>query len=155
MEDDVAIQNEKQAIGVLDNYENSPSEREEAARYLEENPSDDAIQRLIKALTDDDFGVRWASSTALTKLGDHALPALLQALINDPSPRMRESAYHVMHYNHSLWIQSHSQPLMEAIKSLAPDVTTPKAAYQMLSEFDSRDKTEPLDELAKNISASE
>jgi HEAT repeat protein len=151
MEDDVAIKDEKEALEVLDNFENSTSEREEAARYLEENPSEDAIQRLIKALTDDDFGVRWASSTALTKLGDHALPALLQALINDPSPRMRESAYHVLHYNYSLWIQSHSKPLMDAIKDLAPDVTTPKAAYQMLREFEARGKTDSFERSTKNL----
>jgi hypothetical protein len=140
MEVVMTITNEKQAIKVLDNHEHDPIKREEAARFLEENPTENAVQRLIKALTDDDFGVRWAASTALTRLGDKALHPLLHALIDDTSPRLRESAYHVFHYNDSPWIRLHSKPLMDAIKSLAPDVTSPKAAYQMLKEFNSRDK---------------
>jgi HEAT repeat protein len=103
MEDDVNIENEKQAIKILDNYENNSVIREEAARFLEENPTENATQRLIMALTDDDFGVRWAASTALTKLGDSALPALLQALIKDPSTRIVACGFDFIR-SHS-WIQ--------------------------------------------------
>jgi HEAT repeat protein len=136
------IHNEKAALQILDNENNSISMREEAARFLEQNPTENATQRLIKALTDDDFGIRWAASTALTRLGEKVLPSLLQALIEDTSPRLRESAYHVFHYNDNPWIRQHSQPLMDAIKGLAPDVTSPKAAYQMLKEFNLRDKAD-------------
>jgi hypothetical protein len=140
MEIIMTITNEKQAMNVLDNSEHDPVKREEAARFLEENPTENAVQRLIKALTDDDFGVRWAASIALTRLGDKALPSLLQTLIDDTSPRLRESAYHVFHYNDNPWIRLHSKPLMEAMKSLAPDVTSPKAAYKMLKEFNLKDE---------------
>jgi HEAT repeat protein len=154
-EDEVTINNEKQAIEVLDNSENDLTKREEAARFLEDNPSENAIQRLIKALTDDDFGVRWAASTALSKLGDPAIPALLKTLMEDTSPRMRESAYHVLHYNDSQWVRMHSKPLMDAIKNIACDVTTPKAAYQMLKEFNSRDKMGTHDRSTQTVHAQE
>ena len=134
----MTIHNENQAIRVLDDEKNHTGLREEAARFLEENPTENAMQRLIQALTDDDFGVRWAASSALAKLGDRALPALLQVMIKDTSPRLRESVYHVLHYNQDQWIQWHSKPLMDAIKGVAPDVTAPQAAYQMLKEFNSR-----------------
>jgi hypothetical protein len=135
----MTIRNEQQALNVLDDNRNGIQLREEAARFLEQNPTEDATQRLIKALTDDDFGVRWAAATALTRLGNYALTALLHELIQNTSPRLRESAYHVLHYNDSQWIRIHSKPLMDAIKDLAPDVTTPKAAYHLLKEFESRD----------------
>jgi HEAT repeat protein len=95
----VTIHKENQAIWVLDDEKNRTGLREEAARFLEENPTENTMQHLIQALTDDDFGVRWAASSALSKWGDRALPALLQVMIKDTSPRLRESAYHVLHYN--------------------------------------------------------
>jgi hypothetical protein len=43
----VTIHKENQAIRVLDDEKNHTGLREEAARFLEENPTKNAMQRLI------------------------------------------------------------------------------------------------------------
>ncbi|MEJ2013029.1 MAG: HEAT repeat domain-containing protein [Anaerolineales bacterium] len=127
--------NEDEAMRILHDDSESIARREEAASYLEENPSVTGIDGLVSGMDDDDPGVRWATSNALAELGEAALPAVLQALIQGYNSRMRDSAYHFLRGNSSPWVRMHAEPVRQALRSVAPEVTAPKAAAELLVEF--------------------
>jgi HEAT repeat protein len=100
----VMIESENRAYRLLKDVHEAAAVREAAVRYLAlaTHATPTAIQYLTLALNDDDFGVHWEAAAALAELGAVALPGLLKALTNPTlvaSPRMREGAYHVLHYN--------------------------------------------------------
>jgi HEAT repeat protein len=129
------VMNEDEAMRILHDDSESIARREEAASYLEENPSVTGIDGLVSGMDDDDPGVRWATSNALAELGEAALPAVLQALIQGYNSRMRDSAYHFLRGNSSPWVRMHAEPVRQALRSVAPEVTAPKAAAELLVEF--------------------
>ena len=132
------ITNEAEAMEILHDASESIARREEAASFLEENPSVAGIDGLVAGMDDDDPGVRWATSNALAELGEAALPAVLQALIQGYNSRMRDSAYHFLRGNSSPWVRLHAEPVRKALRSVAPEVTAPKAAAELLTEFKDR-----------------
>ena len=132
------IDSEVQALEILQDAFRGISDREAAARYLQENASKNAINGLIKALNDNDFGVRCAASEALARLGEQALPNVLSSIIHGYNARLREGAYHVLHYNISVWVWQNAEPLMQALKSFTPDVQGPQAAARLLDKFQHR-----------------
>ncbi len=135
------IQSEAQALTMVSDVRNDPREREAAVRFLTEHPSPQAIQQLVRLLEDGDFGVRWESAVGLAQLGEVALPELLKALV-DPQrvadPRLREGAYHVLHYNHSPEVLSLTRQLMLALKGAAADIATLEAASSVLAKVQAR-----------------
>lgn len=132
------INSEPQALSIMLDASRGVSDREAAARYLERYSSKKAIDALIKTLNDSDFGVRWAASTALARLGEQALPSVLRSIIHGYNARLREGVYHVLHYNNSVWVWQNAEPLMQALKSSAPDVLGPQAAAELLEKFEHR-----------------
>jgi hypothetical protein len=137
------ITSEDEAIELLDNTNLNSLEREDAIRYLTYQASDQAIQRLVEALQDDDFGVRWEAAASLAKLGDRGLNEILRALV-DPDrvgdPRLREGAYHMLHYNRTSKFPVPTKNLMLAIKGPAPDITTMEEAGKLLQIFEQREE---------------
>jgi hypothetical protein len=123
----------KQALDILDNGLNSVAAREAAARYLKKNPERQAVPRLVRALQDDDFGVRWAASEALSQLGAYALEEVLRVLA-DPDrvgdPRLRDSAYHMLHVGHHWSVPVDG--LMVRLKGPAADLASLEEAARLL-----------------------
>jgi len=123
----------EQAVAILNNRLNSVAEREAAARFLKKNPEPQAVPRLVKALQDEDFGVRWAASEALSQLGVHALETVLGVLA-DPDqvgdPRLRESAYHMLHLGRAWPVPVNK--LMQSLKGPAADLATLEEAARLL-----------------------
>jgi hypothetical protein len=123
------------AVDILRNEDLTAAEREGAIRFLEQEGSEDAIKALVFALTDDNFSVRWVAGTALARLGDRAIPFVLEEITQNFNLCLRDSVYHVLHYNYGLWTQWHTGPLMKALRSVVPDVTAPKEAANLLAEY--------------------
>lgn len=132
-----------EAIDILEDADQPAKKRERMIWELEQDATPVSIQALVAALTYDEFDVRWVAGTALARLGDRAIPYVLEEIMKHFSVRLRDSVYHVLHYNHGLWTQWHSAELMEALRGLVPDVTAPKAAYEMLREYE-RSRNQPL-----------
>jgi HEAT repeat protein len=129
---------ESELLQILDSNLKESREREKAIRDLAEMPNERVILRLVEALQDDDFGVRWEASVALSKLGNAALPSLLKALM-DPKrvgdPRLRRGAYRVLK---SMRISSHPgsiERLMEALHGPAADIVSMEEAYRVYCEL--------------------
>jgi HEAT repeat protein len=124
-----------QAIEVLNDSSKDYREREDAVHFLCEHPSQQAIDHLVRALQDNDFGVRWEAAVSLARLGDDALPELLTALV-DPhrvsDPWLREGAYHVLHYNQGSRLSLPVGDLMKALKGSAAAITTMEEASHLL-----------------------
>jgi HEAT repeat protein len=126
----------EQALSILDNRQNLVAEREAAARFLRKNPDPRAVGRLGVALQDEDFGVRWAASEALSQLGVAALEEVLRALA-DPDrvgdPRLRESAYHMLHLNQDWPVPV--KTLMASLKGPAADLASLEEAARLLQRL--------------------
>jgi HEAT repeat protein len=130
------ILSSEQALSILDARQSLVGEREAAARFLRKNPDPRAVPRLVQALQDEDFGVRWAASEALGQLGVPALEAVLRALA-DPDrvgdPRLRESAYHMLHLNPDWPVPV--KALMACLKGPAPDLASLEEAARLLQRL--------------------
>ena len=127
------IESWEQALDILDGRQNPVAEREAAARYLRKNPEPLAVPRLVRALQDEDFGVRWAASEALGQLGVPALEAVLRVLA-DPErvgdPRLRESAYHMLHLGQEWPVPV--KALLASLKGPAADLASLEEAARLL-----------------------
>ncbi len=135
------FQNIHEAIAVLDDTSRSVLEREQAIYYLERHPEPQAIQRIVQALEDPDFGVRWTAAVALARLGRRALRHILQALVEKPdSVWLRWGAHHALYYSADRWVRETTQRLQEAMRGLAADLSTEVVAAQLLQEL--RDELE-------------
>ena len=137
------IESEARAYRLLDDVHQAPSVREAAVRYLAKHASPNAIQHMTLALNDDDFGVHWEAAASLAELGMAALPSVLTALTKPDlaaSPRMREGAYHVLHYNSAPEIRNYAARLMEALKGSAADITTLVEANRWLEQIESKQR---------------
>lgn len=139
----MVFQLETQALDVMDDVQRESREREAAIRYVAEQPTPQVIQRLVSLLQDDHFGVRWEAAVGLIKAGDAALPEMLTALV-DPhrvsDPRLREGAYHILHYNHSPEVTALARPLMDALKGPAAGITTLEAANEALTKVQAQQR---------------
>ena len=72
--------------------------RWEAAKALSQIGSPTAAPAMVKALEDDQFGVRWLAAEGLIKLDRDGLKPLLEALWQNPdSTRLQEGAHHILH----------------------------------------------------------
>ena len=140
----MTIESEARASRLLDDVHEAPYVREAAVRYLAKHATPTAIQHMTLALNDDDFGVHWEAAASLAELGMTALPALLTALTKPDlagSPRMREGAYHVLHYNSAPEVRNYASRLMEALKGSAADITTLVEANRWLQEIELQERS--------------
>ena len=139
----MVIESEAHAHRLLDDEHEAPYVREAAVRYLARHATSTAIQRMTMALNDDDFGVHWEAAASLAELGVIALPVLLTALTKPElaaSPRMREGAYHVLHYNSAPDVRNYAGALMEALKGSAADITTLVEANRWLQQIEMNER---------------
>ncbi len=108
-------------------------QREDAVHYLGRNPTPEAIDCLVQALTADDFGVRWAAAVALAEQGDRALEPVLRALTQNSGNRaLREGVYHIIYYNRDPAVRRRCEKLLNALKGPAADVAAMQVAYELL-----------------------
>jgi len=132
------ITSEAQALEILDDTGQDMLQREAAARYLANHPSQEIVGRLVQALQDSDFGVRWEAAVALSQLGNPALIEMLKAL-TDPKrvgdSRLRRGIYHALHYNQSLHLPVSMARLMEALKGPAADIASMEEASRLLQQI--------------------
>lgn len=125
-----------QAIAILDDPSRSILEREKAIEVLHLNPSPASIQALVQALEDDAFGIRWTAAAALATMGEAVVPPLLRALIeHGRNCQLRESAYHVLHYNTHRRVRQECVELMQALKGPASDIAVIGAAANLLHKL--------------------
>ncbi len=123
------------ALTTLNNTHRSDFDREWAIHKLSRSPTPQNTRRLVAALEDNEFGVRWAAAVALAELGQPALRPLLEALVTHPeSVWLRQGAYHVLHYIADSAISRQTLPLRRALKGPGATYATAGVAAQMLAE---------------------
>lgn len=131
------IQSERQALAILNDPREEYEQRGEAARYLSEHASPTALKRLMQALQDHDFIVRWIAAEGLAKHCASALPDLLTALTEPQyagDSRFRESVYHVLHHN-QFRLHVPVSDLLKALHGPAADIATMKTASILLEQL--------------------
>jgi len=128
----------EQAMEILSDPLEDQLLREQAIRYLSYHPSEEVINKLVWNLEDDEFGIRWEAAITLAQLGEKALPGLLKAL-TDPDrvgdPRLREGAYHALHYNRDPFYGVSITRLLQALKGPAADIASMKEAGRILAQI--------------------
>ena len=140
----MTIESEARAYHLLDDVHQAPYVREAAVRYLARHATPTAIQHMTLALNDDDFGVHWEAAASLAGLGMAALPTVLEALTKPDlaaSPRMREGAYHVLHYNSAPEIRNYAGRLLKGLKGSAADITTLVEANRWLEQIELEERS--------------
>ena len=122
----------------LDDVREEAAVREAAIRFLAEAPTPAVITRLVQALQDDDFGVRWTAATVLAQHGEPALREVLTAL-TDPQrvgdPRLRDCAYHILH-NNPTSLPVSLQELLAALRGPAADIAALVEADRVLRQLE-------------------
>ncbi len=125
-----------QAIAALQNTRLPENQRTEAAHFLVADPTAASVAALVASLSDGDHGVRWAAGTALARIGEPAMPALLNALIGpDVDKTLRDGAHHVLADNSSQRVRELSIPLVKALKGPQADIATMQEALKLLAVF--------------------
>jgi HEAT repeat protein len=111
-----------------------PEVRWESARALGAIQDDRSAPALVQALMDVSFEIRWLAAEALIALEEKAIDPLMKALEQQSdSIDLQQGAHHVLHAlerNHKL--DEPTLAVLEAIRSMDPEVTVPGAAYEAL-----------------------
>lgn len=109
--------------------------RWEATKALCEICDPSAAPALVGRLEGRDSGVRWMAADGLIALGVPALEPVLLALVNNSdSILLREGAHRVLYgLAGRAGLQEVLRPVLAALDSTAPAVTTPVAAYRALN----------------------
>ncbi len=135
----MVITSSAQALEILDDVRADTFRREAAIRYLGMNLTPPALKRLVQALQDDDFSVRWEAASVLGQQGESAVLAVLKALTDPQSvgdPRMRECAYHILHSNFTAL----PVPMNDLLQALhggpAADIASLIEAHRVLRAFE-------------------
>jgi HEAT repeat protein len=123
-------------LAVIDSAGSSSLDREGAIHQLKEFPTPAVIDRLIRALEDDDSGVRWAAATTLIEFGKAAAAPLLRTLVEkNDSVWLREGAYRVFHDTHDATVQALTADVVKALKGPAAGLMTTEAAVKALGKL--------------------
>ncbi len=136
----IDVPSNKPPLAVLVASLHDPDEgvRESAMRTLCSSLEPAALQVVIRAMVDDDPGVRWLAAEGLIGIGESGIKPLLYALMSQSgSVWMRQSAIHVLHaYVKSPWGRQLT-PILDALVDVQPALTVPplaqKALYSLLS----------------------
>lgn len=133
---EINIHSEAEAFNRLNDDELHLQDREDGIEYLRNNPTPAAIDRLVTALEDAEFGIRWSAATALAQMGDAALVPLLKALTQ---PRfnlwLREGAKHVFQHSSSYRVQKETEELRSVLFGIAADLSTMWVAWRLLNRL--------------------
>lgn len=130
------IDNTEKAISILQDTSYQELEREEGVTYLKVHPSATGIKALVVGLEDGDCGVHWAFGTAVAYLGEDAFHVCLEALAKaDHSPRLRETARHIIHNNSSDKVGQDGQTLLGAVKGPTAALATIEEANKLLVKY--------------------
>lgn len=108
--------------------------RWEAAKALSQIGDPTAAAALVRALDDDNSGIRWLAAEGLVTLGQAGLVHLLEALRqHSDSVRLREGAHHVLR---SLAREnpyaSIVTPVLAVLEAIEPAIQLPLAAHAAL-----------------------
>jgi hypothetical protein len=135
----MAIESVSQAIALLDDVRENAIVREAAIRYLARNSTPAVMTRLVQALQDDEFSVRWEAATAVAQQGEAGVLEVLKALTHAEQvgdPRLRECAYHILHSNTA----SVPVPIADLLVALhggsAADIASLVEASRVLSAYE-------------------
>ncbi|MCB0065274.1 MAG: HEAT repeat domain-containing protein [Caldilineaceae bacterium] len=127
---------EAEALALLNDPLRSPYEREQGLHALAADPTPAHIERLLEALEDNQFGIRWTAAAALAEMGERALVPLLQLLIRQhDSVWLREGAYHICYYSSSPKVTAQTQALRKALRGPAAEVVTTDEAVKLLQQL--------------------
>lgn len=109
--------------------------RWEAAKALGEIADPAAAPALVRALHDDEFGIRWLAAEGLILVGPEGLRSLLGALTeNSDSPLLRQGAHHVVRtfLRSRPSLKTTLQPVLAALDRPEPALEVPLAAEAAL-----------------------
>ncbi len=107
--------------------------RWEAAKTLSDMVSPAAAPVLVRALSDESFGVRWVAAEGLVRLGRDALEPLFEALMLKPrSVYLRVGAHHVLIAARRWGDADLVEPVIAALGSFSPRVELPLVARDAL-----------------------
>jgi hypothetical protein len=135
----MTIESVSQAIALLDNVRENATVREAAIRYLAKDPTPAVIARLVQALQDDEFSVRWEAATAVAQQGEAGVLEVLKALTHAEQvgdPRLRECAYHILH-SHTASVPVPIADLLAALHGgTAADIASLVEASRVLRAYE-------------------
>jgi HEAT repeat protein len=132
------INSTAEAIAALKDASLPEAEREKGIHFLRDHSSPEGIDALVATLDDDDFGVRWAASSALAVQGDAVLKPLLRMLLTAAGdPQIREVAGRVLHDNASPDVRAKTGNLQKAMKGSEADIATMMEASKLLHQLGS------------------
>lgn len=116
--------------------------RWEAARALGAIQDPEAAPALVNALMDVSFEIRWLAAEALIALEEGSIAPLLKALeAKSDSVDLRAGAHHVLHaLERSKKLNAPTLAVLEAIRSMEPEITIPGAAYEALKSLGKQEK---------------
>lgn len=131
------IQSRQESVAILNDTTRSTTEREKAIHALQDSQLEpEELEVLIRALSDDAVGVRWAAGAALAYRGPFVLPAVLLALAQpDSNTLLRASAHHVLHDNASAEVRKQAEDLLTALRGPASDVASMNEATKWLHQL--------------------
>ena len=111
--------------------------RWESAKALVAIADPEAATALVETLMDEDAGIRWLASEALIALGSAAIEPLLRGMIkNFDSSWFRQGSYHVLHvFEREHLLDTSTQKVLEALRSIEPEVSVPWVAEKALEEL--------------------
>lgn len=107
--------------------------RWEAAKTLGQLRDPSAATALVRAMEDQDFGVRWLAAEGLIALGRAGLVPVLQALAkHSDSVWLREGAHHVCRMLLDQGLHDLVTPVLAALDGVEPVLEAPRAAQAVL-----------------------
>ncbi len=108
----------EQALAILRDPQEDSLKRVDAVHYLADLGTEDAIQAMLEALEDDDYGVRWAVADELAKMGKRGAEIMARKMLDpNASSRVFEMALHVFKDNGDLLVRSKAERLVKALES--------------------------------------
>jgi HEAT repeat protein len=113
--------------------------RWESAKALSQIGDSSTTVALIKALTDENFDIRWLAAEGLISIGEPALIPLLQELIRNPeSEWLREGAHHYLHEINNEHLNAAIRPVLKALQSDEAHLEVPLAAESAINTLTSK-----------------
>lgn len=119
--------------------------RWEAAKAFGELKDPAAAEALVHTLMDERPEIRWLAAEALIALDEDAIEPLLRALVDHfDSIWLRHGAHHVLHaLERNFNLDRKTFEVLEAMRSIEPEVTVPWAAEAALEARAEGDRSHP------------
>lgn len=125
---------EKARLGWMGALSHSDSHiRWHAARGLGQIGDSSSVHILAEGLLDPNHAVRWATADLLGYLGEVAVPAILELIVQYPlAEPFRQAAYHALHTIAGQEVQERLEPLDKALRSPTARLEAPVIAQRLL-----------------------